>query len=301
MTNNIEYYPIFLSVIVPITRMTGRLQNLEKTFQSCEKYQVEIILVHDEQDLTTQNEIEILAKQFKHLNIKIFRETFNSPGLARNFGIKHLTGKWFCFSDADDLPQIYNLLKTAQSADNDDAEVGIGGILIINNKKESIFDSRELEEKQLRNIVSFAKNPAFTRFVFKTEVFSQIDFPEIKMGEDQVYLGRTKFLDKKIYFSDDLLYKYFTNLEHQATKSVPSLSELPTAIELLRQNLFGSSKQMEIFIQAQMIKICFSCLKRRINPLNALTTIFKFILTSPFKSVYILFLVLKVRRFAYGE
>ena len=298
MTNILENHQSFLSVIVPITRMTGRLQNLEKTFLACEENNVEIILVHDEQDLTTQKEIEVLVKQFKNLNIQIFRKTFNSPGLARNFGIRNLTGKWFCFSDADDLPQISNLLKTAQNADDINAQVGIGSILILNNGKESVIHSKELQKRQLRDIVSFAKNPGFTRFVFKSDDFKLIDFPKIKMGEDQVYLSRTKFLDKRIYFSDYLMYKYFTDLPNQATKSGLSLGELPSAIELLRQNLPGSSTQMKLFIEAQIIKMSISCLKRRINPLNSLFIVSKFILSNPLKSAYMLFLILKVERVA---
>jgi glycosyltransferase involved in cell wall biosynthesis len=284
-----------LSVIVPITRMTGRLENLERTFAECEKKQVEFILVHDEQDSSTHKEIEGLVEKFDNLNIRLFRETFNSPGLARNFGIRQSTGRWFCFSDADDLPQISNLIKISQLTEEIDAQVGIGSILVVNDKKELLTKSKGLEARLMSNIISFAKNPAFTRFVFKSDVFRSVEFPKIKMGEDQVYLSLTKFLDYKILFSDELLYIYFTNLPNQATKNALSLKELPVAIELLKQNLPNSSAQMRVFIEAQIMKVSVSCLKRRIKSINALQKIFELILRSPIKSTYTLFKILKAQ------
>lgn len=295
MTNSDMRQQSLLSVIIPITRMTGRLENLERTFAESEKKQVEFILVHDEQDSSTHKEIEELVKMFDNLNIRLFRETFNSPGLARNFGTGKSTGRWFCFSDADDLPQISNLLKISQLAEEIDAQVGIGSILVVNDEKELLTKSKGLEGRLTSNIISFAKNPAFTRFVFKSDVFKSVDFPEIKMGEDQVYLSRTKFLDYKILFSDKLLYTYFTNLPNQATKNALSLKELPFAIELLRQSLPNSSAQMKVFIEAQIMKMSFSCLKHRIKSTNSLLNISKLILSSPIKSIYIFFIFMKVK------
>jgi glycosyltransferase involved in cell wall biosynthesis len=275
--------------------MTGRLENLERTFAECEKKQVEFILVHDEQDSSTHKEIEGLVEKFDNLNIRLFRETFNSPGLARNFGIQQSTGRWFCFSDADDLPQISNLIKISQLTEGIDAQVGIGSILVVNDKKELLTKSKGLEARLMSNIISFAKNPAFTRFVFKSDVFRPVEFPKIKMGEDQVYLSRTKFLDYKIMFSDELLYIYFTNLPNQATKNALSLKELPVAIELLRQSLPNNSAQMKVFIEAQILKMSFSCLKRRIKLTNSLLNISKLILTSPINSIYTFLIFMKVK------
>jgi len=295
MTNFDVHEQNLLSVIIPITRMTGRLENLERTFAECEKKQVEFILVHDEQDSSTHTEIEELVKKLNNLDIRLFRETFNSPGLARNFGTRQSTGRWFCFSDADDLPQISNLIKISQLAEEIDAQVGIGSILVVNGETELVSKSKGLERRLTGNIISFAKNPAFTRFVFKSDVFRSIDFPEIKMGEDQVYLSRTKFLDYKILFSGELLYTYFTNLPNQATKNALSLKDLPLAIELLRQGLPNNSAQMKVFIEAQILKMSFSCLKRRIKLTNSLLNISKLILTSPINSIYTFLIFMKVK------
>jgi glycosyltransferase involved in cell wall biosynthesis len=275
--------------------MTGRLGNLEKIFSECEKDEVEFVLVHDEQDSTTQTEIEALLKKFENLDIKPFRKTFNSPGLARNFGTNHSTGRWFCFSDADDLPQISKLVETCLRCEENDAQVGIGSILVVTDGKDTLIKGSVLKGGNSSDIASFAASPAFTRFVFKSEVFKSVDFPATKMGEDQVYLGRTKFLDHKLYFSDELLYIYFTNQSNQATKNRTSLSELPFTMELLNQNLLGSSAQMRLFTQTQIMKISITCLKHRINSHNAIISIANLIQNSPIKSLLILYRILMVK------
>jgi len=295
MTIVTETNEIFLSVIIPITRMAGRLENLGRTLSECKSKQIEFILIHDEQDPKTHNELEELVKKFGYLNLKLFKKSFHSPGLARNFGSHQSIGKWFCFSDADDLPQISNLLKVSQLAEKYDAQLAIGSISIVSNEKEVIIKSKILEERLLKNIVLFANNPAFTRFVFKSDVFKSVVFPKTKMGEDQVYLSRTKFLDNKIYLSDELLYVYFVNLPYQATKNNTSLEELPCAIELLRQALPDSSAEMKTFIEAQIMKTSISCLKRHKKSINALLNISRLILNSPMNSLFTLFIILRAQ------
>ena len=121
-----------LSVIIPITRMAGRLTNLEKTFEDCRQEKVEFVLVHDEQDSVTHIEILALLSKFRDMNIKLYRKTFNSPGLARNYGVEHSTGSWFCFADSDDLPHIANLIRTTRCAQSSGVKIGVGNMLVVN-------------------------------------------------------------------------------------------------------------------------------------------------------------------------
>ena len=276
-----------LSVIIPITRMVGRLANLEKTFEECLVEKIEFILVHDEQDSETQIELEALLSKFKHINIRLFRKTFNSPGLARNYGVEHSTGSWFCFADSDDLPHISNLTRTAIGAQNSGAKVGLGNMLVVNGKHERLIESKYLCDRKRQSIAAFALNPAFSRFVFNSKEFKSVKFPKIKMGEDQVYVANTKFLDFEIYFSDLLLYTYFIDLPNQATKNKKSLSELPNALEFLNDALLGKTPQMKQFILAQIMKISLTCLYRRINLKSAIKYICKSAFKNPINALYV--------------
>ena len=285
-----------LSVIIPITRMAGRLANLEKTFEECLVEKIEFILVHDEQDSETQIELEALLSKFKHINIRLFRKTFNSPGLARNYGVEHSTGSWFCFADSDDLPHISNLTRTAIGAQNSGAKVGLGNMLVVNGKHERLIESKYLCDRKRQSIAAFALNPAFGRFVFNSKEFKSVKFPKIKMGEDQVYVANTKFLDFEIFFSDLLLYTYFIDLPDQATKNKKSLSELPNALVFLIDALPGKTPLMRQFILVQILKISLTCLYRRIDINYAIKIICKSFFKNPINAIYVFINFLKAHK-----
>ena len=284
-----------VSVVIPITRMAGKLANLEKTLEKCLNENVEIILVHDEQDSVTQIEIEALLSKFKNINIKLFRKTFNSPGLARNYGVEHSTGRWFCFADSDDLPHISNLIQTAIGAENSSAKVGVGNMLVVNGEHDKLIESNYLHDRKRLSIATFALNPAFGRFVFNSKEFNSVKFPKIKMGEDQVYIANTNFLDFEIYFSDLLLYTYYIDLPDQATKNRASLDELPFALECLNDSLPGKTPQMKQFILTQIMKISLTCLYRRINMKYALRNICKSTFKSPINTIYVFICFFKAK------
>ena len=231
-----------LSVIIPITRMAGKLSNLEKTFEECPEEKVEFILVHDEQDSVTQIELEALLSKFEDINIRLFRKTFNSPGLARNYGVQHSTGSWFCFADSDDLPHISNLIRTTVDAENLGAKVGLGNMLVVNGDHEKLLESTYLCNRRRQSIATFALNPSFGRFVFRSEELNSVTFPKIKMGEDQVYVANTNFLDFEIYFSNLLLYTYFIDLPDQATKN----KALAQAEITLQDNILQIQKDYKV-------------------------------------------------------
>jgi glycosyltransferase involved in cell wall biosynthesis len=275
-----------LSVVIPITRMAGRLANLISTLEMCSKEEIEFILVHDEQDSLTQEELEKIKKRFTNLNVQLFRKTFNSPGLARNYGILKSTGDWFCFSDSDDLPQIYEIHAAAKMANEFGADVGIGKLLTIGVNEISLTKSPNSPMGNSLDILTLALNPGFTRFVFKSSVFKQVEFPEIMMGEDQVYLARSNFLNHKIYSIDSILYKYFTDIPSQSTRNRISLQDLPLTFELLCASKPGASKTMNQFINYQIMKIALTCLYHKIGRRTATKNLFSVLIKNPLDAVY---------------
>jgi glycosyltransferase involved in cell wall biosynthesis len=287
---------ITLSVIIPVTRMSGKLSNLKKTFEECFENEIEFIIVHDEQDEATQSELEELIYNFPQLRIRLYRETFNSPGLARNYGISKSTGSWFCFSDSDDIPNSANLIKTAKNAEKANADVGIGNLLILSKDHESLVESKYLEDINRRSLAAFVQNPAFTRFVFRSKEFKSVEFPKLRMAEDQVYLARSKFLDHKIYVSNLLLYEYHVDVVGQATKNSISLSELSDSLPLIYNLLRLSSSKTIKLLQMLVFKISLTCLARKIRISRAIKYMFLVTVFSPLNSfsVLISFVRLKI-------
>lgn len=297
MTSEIEKFKV--SVVIPITRMAGRLTHLTNTFENCSsRTGIEFILVHDEQDKETQNEIENLQLRFYNLDIQIYTKTFFSPGLARNYGLTKITGSWFCFSDSDDLPQIVNILGAAQKADEMGAEIAIGNLLVVNGPHERLIESNRKTSWNRKDIAALALNPGFTRFVFKSSVFRHVQFPHIKMGEDQVYLARTNFFDYKIFSSDLLLYKYFLDVPNQATKNNSSLRELYLALHLMDNLDVKRQKQTQQFIHFLVLRISLTCIYRKIEAKVATKTLINVILASPVNSLVLLYAAIKAKSVA---
>jgi glycosyltransferase involved in cell wall biosynthesis len=286
---------ITLSVIIPITKMAGKLSNLQKTFEECTGNDIEFVIVHDEQDIDTQIELEELISLFPHLKIKHFRETFNSPGLARNYGISKSTGSWFSFSDSDDIPHTANLIKTVKDAEKANAVVGIGRLLKVSEDRDSIVESKYLEGFHRNSLATLVRNPSFTRFVFRWKEFNSIAFPKIRMAEDQVYLARSKFLDHKIYISDLLLYKYYVNVPNQATKNPNSLKELPASLPLIYNLKSLSSSKTKQFVLMLVLKISLTCLVRRIDTKEALRYVFLATIHSPLNSFSLLMSFIRIK------
>jgi glycosyltransferase involved in cell wall biosynthesis len=286
---------ITLSVIIPVTRMSGKLSNLKKTFEECFENEIEFIIVHDEQDEATQSELEKLIYNFPQLRIRLYRETFNSPGLARNYGISKSTGSWFCFSDSDDIPNSSNLIKTAKNAEKANADVGIGNLLILSKDRKSLVESKYLEHYNRTSLAAFVQNPGFTRFVFRSKEFKLVEFPKIRMAEDQVYLARSKFLDHQIYISDLLLYKYYVNVTDQATKSPSSLKELPDSLPLIYEIKSLSSSKTKQLLWMLVLKISLTCLVRHLATKKAMRYIFLATMYSPLNSLSVLMSFIRVK------
>jgi glycosyltransferase involved in cell wall biosynthesis len=286
---------VVLSVIIPITKMSGKLSKLQKTFEECIDNEVEFVIVHDEQDMKTQIELEELISLFPNHRIKLFRDVFNSPGLARNYGISKSSGSWFSFSDSDDIPHTSNLIEIVLNAEKANANVGIGNLLIVSKNQESLVESRYLKRLNRNSLASLIQNPGFTRFVFRAKEFNAIEFPKIKMAEDQVYLARSNFLDHKIYLSDLLLYTYYANVPDQATKNPSSLRELSASLPLIYGLKNTSSSKTNQFLVMLVLKISLTCLFRHIDTRNAMRYAFLATIHSPLNSFYVLLLIIRVK------
>lgn len=280
---------------MPVTKMAGKLSNLKKTFEECLGNEIEFIIVHDEQDMDTQIELEELISLFPNLRIKLFRDIFNSPGLARNYGISKSTGSWFSFSDSDDIPHTSNLIKTVVDAEKANADVGIGNLLIVSKNQELLVKSRHLEGFHRNSLVTLVQNPGFTRFVFRSKEFNPIEFPKIRMAEDQVYLARSNFLDHKIYLSDLLLYTYFVNVPDQATRNPSSLKELSKSLPLIYSLKSVSSSKTKQFLGMLVLKISLTCLVRHIDTRSALKYTFLATIYSPLNSLSVLMSIIRVK------
>jgi len=278
---NLNVSPV-LSVVIPLTRMAGKLGNLSTNLDRCLDLDIEIILVHDEQDNGTHTELETLVSRIPGAKCKIIRRTVYSPGLARNIGIGEATGRWISFWDADDLVDPQGYLRLIGQAEAQNASLGIGRIQTFSlNELETQTRRFNFSESLDELIYDLAYLPAFTRFTFRRESFKQLSFPEYLLGEDLVFLADLNFLDFKIAISDEIIYTYFIHQEFQATSRKNLTTQLVKSRSHLIKDFRLRSPMMKKYLLAQILRLNFSLIRSLSSPLQGVLISTTFLIREP--------------------
>jgi len=222
---------ILLSVVTPISKMAGRLQRLEEWLTRVANSPMEVILIHDRQDEETGPQIQSLLSKISNPKIQLIEDYFGSPGLARNRGIELAKGKWICFWDSDDLP---NLGVALSLIDKDSASKADCLITNFNSVNEI---TKEVIAHQLRASFEdeFSLNPGLWRIYFKYSAIADLRFGSLRMAEDQIFLAEFFSKSRDVEIVWDTTYNYFFGESFHLTKNSSALNDLaPATIESLR-------------------------------------------------------------------
>ena len=84
---------IELCVIVPLTRMSGRLTEISTWLKTLPQRNLRVVIVHDVQDEITSPELIVLIDSCADNRIILFEGKFGSPGNARNFGLSNSSSR----------------------------------------------------------------------------------------------------------------------------------------------------------------------------------------------------------------
>ena len=214
-----------LSAVIPITKMAGKLANLESwIYQAANSGQVQLILVHDIQDIETKIELDYILDKIKHTDTQLLEGHFGNPGAARNHGVLHCDGEWVTFWDSDDIPSWENILTAIFNANG--AEALIGEFNLLN------LDKSILHIKHREDIVdSIIEYPGIWRMVFHNSLLKRIKFPELLMGEDQVMLAGMNLLTLRVKIFDLEFYNYQVGNNYQLTENKRAIQDIKKAIE----------------------------------------------------------------------
>jgi glycosyltransferase involved in cell wall biosynthesis len=249
---------IQLTAIIPIRSMVGKLDNLRITLSSCAGLPIQIVIVHDDASDGTEEDLNQLLEDFDDLNIEKIQVQCESPGLARNLGIKLAKADWICFWDSDDLPDPTAFMSILNSINLECYDVLIGAIAtqsgfdFLTQKTHPFLVAGDSLQMQLANM------PAFTRMIFRKVLIGEHLFPAFKIGEDQCFLRKIEFLNARVFYSEELLYVYISDFDGQLSRRQNLASELALTLEFLASELDNSPLQMQIFCQAQFLKIFIS-------------------------------------------
>lgn len=245
-----------VSFVMPIGNLLRDRVNIEENISGFIRIDnCELILIVDSADPQALREFEESITKIE--NLRVLSGVFANPGGPRNLGIKEALGSWIAFIDSDDKTDFKKFLQVILEAQELGTELVVGSFSV--EKEGSIRTHILNQEASKKKIESIARSPGIWRMGFRRTVVGGVKFPEIKMGEDQVFLARLNFWKLKVHFSPELVYCYRSGTSGQLTMNKKAISDLVKAQEetlkvlLSKKNIYGDSKIIAIMLSKQFL------------------------------------------------
>jgi hypothetical protein len=220
-----------LSVVIPVTKMAGKLENLGSWLHSVNGYSIEVIIVHDVQDDRTAIELNSLLGAIRSDKILLFEGQFDSPGLARNEGIRHVNGTWIAFWDSDDIPILEKVFQSIEGALSEASTLICSFQVVSHETKQILWSAPRF--KTTDNSAQISSFPGLWRMIFKNELIQGSKFREFKMAEDQLYLIENNLVNNDVIFTDAITYSYFVGFPNQLTSQKEKIADLADVISAI--------------------------------------------------------------------
>jgi len=143
---------------------------------------------------------------------------FQGPANARNRGLDRVDTPYVVFWDSDDQPNISAVVDSLSNTSLSTREVIIGAFSITRPGVDGV-------KFQTSNFSQLARNPGLWRCAFPADLIGNTRFPNILLGEDQVFLARIINSASRIKFVDEVFYdyKFGTTSQLTSTKNYRSL------------------------------------------------------------------------------
>jgi len=281
-----------LSVVVPIGPGENRISCVAEWLGIALAEEIEVILVHDSQDLSEKDKFKELIELNPHENLKGISVDCGNPGQSRNEGLTQASSTWVTFWDSDDLPLIKDFLKMVRNADSDGFEICIGGFRTKDVKSDELnyfpllCDSKGVLEE-------IAAYPGIWRFAFKLRLVKNIDFESFPMGEDQAFLLRAVSNLDAINCHPEPVYEYRIGGGNQITSIASKRKEILTSITWLHDNkeTLSAYPLYEYFLITQKLTGIKTNLKNDFKKIS-----FAILKNSRFKHILLVLRILASRR-----
>jgi glycosyltransferase involved in cell wall biosynthesis len=245
-----------LSVIIPISKMAGRLQNFEHTLSNITRVKdIQVILIHDLQDLSTGPEVKKIIESQPNTTITYIERFIGSPGGARNIGIDHVKGSWVNFVDSDDIYTPSNLIELLRSKESLDYSAVISNYETVDSMTNIVS-----AQNHHRSLTKVALRPGIWRWTFNADFIHESRFSDLSMGEDQKFLYDFCKVNREILFFSESTYLYTTNQELQLTNQrEPKLKLCKVLYEVLKIRKLSQTNFDEL-TETMIVKLFISSL-----------------------------------------
>jgi glycosyltransferase involved in cell wall biosynthesis len=244
-----------ISIIVPVHGELNDPSYLLALMKDVIDFQgeIELIIAFDETGTqNSKNNFEIIS-MVRQSNIIIDRSSFGSPGNARNFGLKKAKGEWITFCDADDalsIKEFNNMIRTGIELDKDTCV----GSYISHNLKNGNLKKFKIDPVNWKlNYKTIANSPGIWRFAFKRSSIADVKFPNLSMGEDQVFLVEYFSTMRSILFYEPIVYTYHVGFSGQLTSYKSNQKKISKALKLSIVQLMRTTNPESLYLLTQMI------------------------------------------------
>ena len=237
-----------LTAIIPVKNLSGGIKRLEDTIRTALHFKVNVIVVHDrEKECVSSEMLALLAllDSFKAAEFRYVTEDVGAPGLARNLGLQTPSSGYTAFWDADDAPQISDILKTLKN-DTNNWDILIGQY----TKIDSLSGLKIGEDSNHLDLEQVALNPGLWRMVFRNDFIKGVRFNSAVMGEDQDFFAQCLAKNPNLEISKSIFYNYYVNVQGQLTGNPKAVQSLER--EILKTVRFQKNAT-EQCLHAQMI------------------------------------------------
>lgn len=219
-----------LSIVVPVGDLGGHISELESWLINDSR--IQIILVLDNADSETQLAILNSNKVKSITNLEIIEANFSNPGESRNRGMRSAKGVWINFTDADDIIFANKLIQILNSELTSDKNYVVGNYETFNFKSGKIMQNRQSNLSEL--LASLPMALGLWRFTFRREhlLKQEVHFPALNMAEDQIFYLLAHPQTDEIFFTDEVVYRYFVGGRFQLTQNPAKVGDLQSAIKI---------------------------------------------------------------------
>lgn len=244
-----------ISLIVPVYGELDNTSYLVALLETIKDFQdkVEPIIIFDDTGTDRSHQNFKVISKYCNSEAKIQRSIFGSPGKARNYGLEIASGEWVVFCDADDSPNIQEIISMINLAIKQDKDTCIGSYtsLDLKNGKTKYFG---IQPGNVRfNYRSIADSPGIWRFAFKRSSLENITFPDLRMGEDQVFLIEYFSYSRSFLFYKPVVYTYNVGFQGQLTANRSVQKNITNAMKLSIRKFKQSTSSDLTLLQARMI------------------------------------------------
>lgn len=250
-----------IAVIVPVSRMSIKLDNLRQWLRTVDFESIEVILVHDIQDVETGRKLKEIT--FKIPKIQLIEARYGSPGMARNAGLDLAKNEWIVFWDSDDLPEVEEVIEMIEIAANGNFAVAVGGFTVQSLTSPNLHSLHLIENSVSDKLFEeFGMHPGLWRWAFRNEIIGKIRFKAFRMAEDQCFLFDLNLAGQRIYVHPKSVYTYFVGDEQQLTNNSKALSDLLKSVPYLMRSIKGSNVSKSEFGALLITRQVLTALKR---------------------------------------